>query len=248
MPDDPALHARPMRLSGRIDHALRRLLMRRARVADVERLPGGFSMVSLEGDGLKGVPWTPGQKIQIAMGSALTTRTYTPLDWDALHGSSRILGFAHGVGPGSAWLESVVPGDICDIFGPRASITPPSHDRPVALFGDETSLGLAYALIRSHGHRVFEARFEVTEETAVTGILQSLDLGHAWLTARSPHDDHIARWEPDIIAAAGSGATFVLTGRAAMIQHIRRTLRQHSVPTDRIVTKAYWAAGKTGLD
>jgi hypothetical protein len=51
-----------------------------------------FRLITLEGLALAGVTWTPGQKIQIAMGSAFVARTYTPIEWDAAAGRTRILG------------------------------------------------------------------------------------------------------------------------------------------------------------
>jgi NADPH-dependent ferric siderophore reductase len=49
-------------------------------------------------------------------------------------------------------------------------------------------------------------------------------------------------------AQVAAGASFVLTGKAGTIQHVRQGLRQLAVPASRIVAKAYWAPGKTGLD
>jgi hypothetical protein len=50
---------------------------------------------------------------------------------------------------------------------------------------------------------------------------------------------------PELIKA---GASFVLTGKAGTIQRLRQRLKQHNVASRRIVTKAYWAPGKIGLD
>ena len=48
--------------------------------------------------------------------------------------------------------------------------------------------------------------------------------------------------------AAATGASFVLTGKAGTIQALRQRLRLLSVPAARVITKAYWAPGKAGLD
>jgi NADPH-dependent ferric siderophore reductase len=47
---------------------------------------------------------------------------------------------------------------------------------------------------------------------------------------------------------AVTGASFVLTGQASAIQRLRQHLRAQGVPASRILTKAYWAHGKRGLD
>lgn len=76
-------------------------LMRPARVAAVETLSPHFWLVDLEGEALRDVAWAVGQKVQVAMGTGLTARTYTPMSWDADRGATRILAFSHGDGPGS---------------------------------------------------------------------------------------------------------------------------------------------------
>jgi len=59
-------------------------------------------MITLSGPQLRGVGWKAGQKLQVAMGAGLSTRTYTPIDWDEAGGHARILTFVHGEGPGAA--------------------------------------------------------------------------------------------------------------------------------------------------
>ena len=104
---------------GAFSRVLLRMLMKQARVVANEPLAAGFQLITLEGPDFKGLQWVPGQKVQIAMGSAFVARTFTPIDWDAAAGRTRIVGYAHGNGPGSVWVRSARPGDECDIFGPR---------------------------------------------------------------------------------------------------------------------------------
>lgn len=135
--------------SGRLSKMLRRLLMKQARVVSCEQLADRFRLVTLEGAALRDVTWAPGSKIQIAMAAAFTTRTYTPIDWNPAEGRTRILGYVHGDGPGSAWLLSLAPDDSCEFIGPRSSLDASRLEYPLVLFGDETSIGLACALARS---------------------------------------------------------------------------------------------------
>ena len=86
---------------------LLRWLMRPARVAAVETLSPPFRLVHLEGEALRNVAWTVGQKVQVSMGSGLSARTYTPMSWDADSGRTRMLTFAHGDGPGSRWASGL---------------------------------------------------------------------------------------------------------------------------------------------
>jgi hypothetical protein len=54
--------------------------------------------------------------------------------------------------------------------------------------------------------------------------------------------------EAALPALAVTDATFVLTGKASTIQRLRQSLTRQAVSSRRIVTKAYWAPGKAGLD
>ena len=227
---------------------LLRWLMRSARVAAIETLSPHFRLVELEGEALKDVAWMAGQKIQVAMGSGLSARTYTPMSWDAGHGRTRLLAFAHGDGPGSKWASGLRAGDICQLFGPRRSLDLADLGAPVVLFGDETSFGLAAALrdnLRAGGAlHMFEAA-EIAESQQV---LEHIGLGQVRLIARSTGDDHLATVEAEMLRLAANGAQFVLTGKASSIQRLSRALKATGVASSRIKAKAYWAPGKTGLD
>jgi NADPH-dependent ferric siderophore reductase len=227
---------------------LLRWLMRSARVANVETLSPHFRLVELEGEALKDVAWMAGQKIQVAMGSGLSARTYTPMSWDAGHGRTRLLAFVHGDGPGSRWTSGLRAGDICQLFGPRRSLDLAGLGAPVVLFGDETSFGLAAALrddLRAGGALHM---FEATEIAESRQVLEYIGLGQARLIARSTGDDHLAAVDAEMLRLAAGGAQFVLTGKASSIQRVSRALKAAGVASSQIKAKAYWAPGKAGLD
>lgn len=232
----------------RLSQALTRLLMKRATVSAVEPLAPRFRLITLEGPALAGVTWTPGQKIQIAMGSAFVARTYTPMTWDGSQGRARFLGYAHGDGPGSAWLEALEPGAECDIFGPRPSLDVAGLAGPIVVFGDETSMGLAHALAARDGAGTLSCVFEVGDVDHARAVATRLDLPDAALFKRTPDDAHLEAIAAGFASRAAAGASFILTGRAGAIQKLRQGLKLEGVPPGRIATKAYWAPGKTGLD
>jgi len=236
------------RAPGPISQALTRLLMKRATVSAVEQLAGPFRLITLEGPALEGVGWTPGQKIQIAMGSAFTARTYTPIEWNPLTGRACILGYVHGDGPGSAWVRDVAPGDACDIFGPRSSLDASRMAGPLAVFGDETSIGLAHALAYQDRSRSVAGYFEVGDAESSCLASEQLGLDRVALFGRVPGEAHLDEMLDRLDGLAAAGASFVLTGKAGTIQQLRRELKRLGVPGNRIATKAYWAPGKTGLD
>lgn len=237
---------RTTKTPGRFSKALLGLFMKRATVAAVEDVADRFRLVTLEGAALRGVTWTPGQKIQVAMGSAFANRTYTPIRWDAAAGSTRILGYAHGEGPGSAWLRALRVGDECDVFGPRTSLDSSRTTAPLAVFGDETSIGLACALTSIDP--LVRCCFEVGDAGSSGQVLARLGLAGATLVTRRDDDAHLGEMEAALGTAMASGASFVLTGKAGTIQRLRQTLLWEGVTPARILTKAYWAPGKQGLD
>jgi NADPH-dependent ferric siderophore reductase len=140
--------------AGALSRAVARIIARRATIAAKKNLTDDLVAITLEASGFKGMAWTPGDKRQIAMGSVFDTRTYTPIEWDAERGQTRIIGFAHGSGPGGARLREAKEGNTCDMLGPRHSLDVRKPEGLVALFGDETSLGLAYSLSRESGKTV----------------------------------------------------------------------------------------------
>ena len=233
---------------GRVTRMLLRWLMRPARVAGIKTLSPHFRLVELEGEALRNVAWAAGDNIQVAMGSGLSARTYTPMWWDAGNGRTRLLAFAHGEAPGSRWASSLREGDSCQFFGPRRSLDLADLQAPIVLFGDETSFGLAAALRDSLQAGGALHLFEAADIAESRLVLDSIGLGHARLMARSADDTHLATAESELLRLAANGARFVLTGKASSIQRVGRALKAAGVASSRIRAKTYWATGKTGLD
>jgi NADPH-dependent ferric siderophore reductase len=227
--------------------SLMRMLMKQARVVAVEPVSESFRLITLESPEFKGIQWVAGQKVQIAMGSAFVARTFTPIEWDAVAGRTRILGYAHGHGPGSAWVREVSPGDACDVFGPRASLDVGNARMPVVI-GDETSIGLACALGGQLRPATLPCLLEVKAAAPVREVIARLHLDAAELFECTENDTHLDGIERRLPALAAAGASFVLTGKASSIQRLRRVLKDSGVAASRVRTKAYWAPGKTGLD
>ncbi len=236
------------RPQGRFSKALIRMLMKQAHVVEAETVAEGFRSITLESPEFKGLHWMPGQKVQVAMGSAFVARTFTPIEWDAKAGRTRILGYAHGSGPGSAWVSDCKPGDRCDVFGPRASLDVSRVGGTRVMFGDETSIGLAYALSHLSPGIRWECLLEVNSAIHVREVLVRLGLDRAKLFERTGNDSHLEDIERRMPNLDAVGATFILTGKAPSIQRLHRTMKASGVPSSRLMVKPYWAPGKTGLD
>ena len=244
----PQNSAPPLASPGRVTRTLLRWLMRSARVAAVETLSPHFRLADLEGEALRNVAWTAGQKVQVSMGSGLSARTYTPMSWDADNGRTRMLTFAHGDGPGCRWASGLREDDTCQFFGPRRSLDLSGLESPVVLFGDETSFGLAAALRDCPQVGGAIHVFEASDVAESRPVLEAIGLGEATLIERTADDAHLAAAEAEVLRLAASGAHFVLTGKASSIQRVSRALKAVGVVSSRVKTKAYWAQGKVGLD
>ncbi|MCZ4342646.1 siderophore-interacting protein [Sphingomonadaceae bacterium G21617-S1] len=222
--------------------------MRPASVAAVETLSPHFRLVDLEGDALRDVVWAVGQKVQVAMGTGLNARTYTPMSRDTDRGGTRILTFSHGDGPGSRWAGGLVVGDACQLFGPRRSLDLSGLETAIVLFGDETSFGLGAALRDSPLGGGATYVFEASDLAESRAVLEAIGLGDATLIERVADDAHLAGTETELARLAAGGAHFDITGKASSIQQMSRTLTAAGFESARVKAKAYWAPGKTGLD
>lgn len=237
------------RKPGLLERTFDRLLLRNTRVAAVQRVSKRFRLIDLEGEALKGAAWAPGHKLQVKVAGPFTARTFTPIVFDAEGGRTRMLGYAHGAGPGSDWLRRVQVGDACQVFGPHRSLALGDLTGPVVLHGDETSFGLAAAVVAAMAGRegprcVFEVEFRAESTLA----LQALGVATAVLVERRDEALRMQAASELWSQCSGDGTLFVLTGRAQSIQQARQALKARGVTGSRIVSKAYWAPGKTGMD
>lgn len=220
-------------------------ILNAAQVSAVRRLAPDVVRVTLRAETFRSASWTPGAKLQLRpRRGTLQLRTYTPIRWDTDAGETELIAFTHGAGPAADWFRAVAEGDACAVLGPRRSIDLTAVTGPVVFVGDESSLGLACALqtVTAEVSHVFEA----TDPAALTGLLTELGLGgNATVVAKA--DD---RAELLAVTRAASDKSFdlVITGDAATVHAVRRDSRRWPNPPRRIHGKAYWAAGRTGLD
>ena len=82
-------------MSNILSSTIEKLLFHPVTVTDVDTVGSRFQLVSVQGEGLHGVTWTPGQTIQFYIGS-FTKRAYTPMDLSPKAGSARFLLYLHG--------------------------------------------------------------------------------------------------------------------------------------------------------
>jgi len=232
---------------GLLMEALGRLLLRESRVTAVKSVGDRLVSIELSGAGLCGVAWVPGDKVQVLLPSR-DARTYTPVRWDSAAGVTELLVYRHpGDTPGTAWSRAVAVGDVCRFVGPQRSVRAPD-DRPVVLFGDETSFAVARALASSLPAGRVAAVFEVASRADSDASLRSLDLADAVTVERAADGAHhvlVAERLRDALARK-AGAELVMTGCAQSIQAVRALIKAAGAKPG--TSKAYWSVGWTGLD
>ncbi|QSQ25109.1 siderophore-interacting protein [Pyxidicoccus parkwayensis] len=228
---------------------LGRFLFREATVDQVRDVSPRFRWMELVGAGLRDVHWNAGDKVQVFL-PGLGMRTYTPLAWDAVRGATQLLVYLHGNSPGAEWGRNVRVGDRCQFMGPRGSLPLAALQGPVVLFGDETSFAVAHSLrnLRA-GVGGVEQVFEVSSRAESDGVLKEFHLSGSAVIERTPDEAHLTAVAERLRVALQQrpGANLVMTGRAQAIQALRSRLRADGVGGAQKV-KAYWSAGKSGLD
>lgn len=232
----------PAPSTGLASRLLARMFFRQAVVADNVVAAPSMHLITLEGAELRDLRWAPGDKLQIRIGSGMATRTYTPLRWDPVRGSVQILAHALAAGPGSEWVRRAAPGDAVSLAGPRRSLALSAVDpQRGVIVGDETVIGLAAAWRPAH------ALFEASNQPAIQALLDSMGLQATAMTTQA-NEIHLDALSNAALCLDGPDVCFVLAGRAQTVRHVLRTLRAQGVSSRRILTKGYWAEGKTGLD
>lgn len=232
---------------GAFTRMLKRVLLKQATISSVEKLGPQYVRIRLQGDALKHQNWTPGDKIQVSLGRGFENRTYTPLSWDAAQGCAEFIVYLHGGTATCAFFDRVQPGAPLSFMGPRGSLEVNRLQQPL-LFGDETCLGLAAALVQAQPHAGAALIFEADDIAQTRQVLQALGLRDAVVVRRESGDGHLAQVGQAILHAVLPDTDFILAGRAAAIQAIKRHLNEAGASNRRIKAKAYWAVGKRGLD
>jgi NADPH-dependent ferric siderophore reductase len=210
-------------------------LLHAGTVTEVLRLGTSFRRIQVRAPGARG--WEPGHKIQVLLPGD-DVRTYTPIPAFEEE-EMTLLVYLQGNSPASRWAQTVQEGDTMPFLGPQRSLSLP--DGPVTLVGDATSIAVAAAYASARPGQA-AAIFAVPPTLEVDAALASVGLNDARVF-RGPVDGALAEAVAD--AAVVAGGTIAITGGDALIREVRTALRARSV-TPRV--KAYWIAGRAGLD
>ncbi|MEU0558981.1 siderophore-interacting protein [Dactylosporangium sp. NPDC006015] len=227
-----------MGIAGRLIDMAEAALLTEAEVAAVDGVGDDFVRVDLVAPAFRAAKWAAGAKVQIRPpGAGRGLRTFTPTSWDMAEGRTSLLAYLHGDGPASAWFRRVQAGDRVKLMGPRRSIEPPAAGERVLFVGDATSVALAQAFETTGA--ALTCLFEAERPQALEGLRPGAEVCEPTALL-------------DRLRAAGAGMAgpyrLVATGNAATVHAVRREIRTWSAPPAKVTGKAYWAAGRTGLD
>jgi len=212
-----------------------RLLTRPAVVSKLEIMTDNFQLITLEGDNLKGVSWTPGQKIEVFLDSHIPS-TYNPISWDSFNGVTRLVVYSSGAASAGAMQVNIAkPGEIWNIWGPRQSLDLTELRSPVLFFGDETSIGLAHALRATrNGLREVAFLFEASSPMESKIVLQKLGIDGATVLKRREIEAAMHRLIEEL-----APEQFVLTGNAPSTRSLTKLLRGRHIPASKVMIMEY---------
>jgi NADPH-dependent ferric siderophore reductase len=236
-----------LNLGSQLSDLLSDIVLTPVDIVDVEQVASHFTRVRLQGDAILRSRWTPGDKLQLRVRrGSVDLRTYTPFEWDTQQGTTDLIAFNHGPGPGVRWFLDAVSGAVCEIFGPSRSINLSDPAGEVMFIGDETSIALALALrdINPTARYLFEA---ANPDTLHSALAAFGFLGDFEIVPKSEDRRVLLHCARAAGEECGGDLDLVVSGDAATVDAVRRAARSWSPSAPRVRARAYWAKGRTGL-
>lgn len=236
-------------LTARLSDLAADVLFTSVRVTEVTELTPKFLKVTLGCDAFTRAHWTPGDKLQLRpRRGSLAMRTYTPINWNPDEGTTDVVAYRHGDGPAVRWFDNAVAGVDAEIFGPSKSLDLSDTVTHTVFVGDETSIGLGYALRQLYSGATY--LYEAGDPAALSAVLATLAITENTDVLLKSGDrrellERLVEAVED--SATGASVDLVVTGDAATVNAVRRSLKARPDLTPRIKARAYWAAGRTGL-
>jgi NADPH-dependent ferric siderophore reductase len=224
------------------------VLLTSVTINDVSEVSPKFVKVSLGCEAFTCAKWTPGDKLQLRpRRGSLAMRTYTPIDWDLDEGMTDVIAYRHGDGPAVHWFNDAEAGADAEVFGPSRSLDLSDTVDNTIFVGDETSVGLAYAL--NHLNPAVKYLYEASDPDALSAALTALDgTTNTEIIAKTPERSELLAAITEAAEGLSSSCfDLVVTGDAATVSAVRRGLKARPDLTPRVKARAYWAGGRTGL-
>ncbi len=174
-------------------------------------------------------------------------RNYTIAYYDKATGLFDILFHIHGNEIGSQFIDNLKTHDELFISRPRGKKLYDSSIKQQFFFGDETSFGVAYALLpllKKNNHH-FQFYFELDEMNAIIPKLLKLENYTVFPKNSSFRDEKWISNLPLFNTDEWNTANFALVGNAKSVQIFRKVLKDKTQGS--IYSQGYWLEGKKGL-
>ena len=231
---------------------LRDPLLTAATVSGLGLFAPRMRFVRLQSSDFRRFQYVPGQEVRVQVGASSRT-------WDWLAGARRtysvyelagdvltLVVFDHGGGPGTSWMLGLRPGVGVLLTRPRGTLVPKQASFHL-LVGEETA-SVAFAALLPELEGTTRCILEVDSPAERWDVGQHVSWsyrhGKSGISSRRLVESLRSLDLPD----SGERVAY-LAGEARTIQLIRRHLVDERAWVRRnIVTKPFWAEGKTGLE
>ncbi|MEU7002356.1 siderophore-interacting protein [Nonomuraea sp. NPDC046570] len=240
-----------------IASALRARLFVEGEILEVERVTPRMRRITIAGEGLAGLRWTPGQHVRLLVDDPFATKTWTKgalrtysvwrhdPSWEALD----LIGYDHGGdAPGATWLRNAHPGRQVAFTRPEGRFVV-RQGAPYHLFAGEETASVAFgAMLR-----------DLPAGAAVFGVVEAatpddhLDLSRELVRvcrngAPAASSETLVEAVRELDLPDEPGVAY-LAGEARTIQALRAHLvGERGWQRRDVRTKPFWTPGKRGLD
>lgn len=216
------------------------------KVMEIKYISPSIKRIRFKGN-LSGMNFQLGYAVIIRV-SDTEFRNYTASFSDVEKGILEIIFHIHGAAPGSFYIDSLQASDTVRIGMPRGQKHYNPSVKQYLLFGDETSLGLAFSFHACLKKNLHQYQFYLELEEENQNIPQLLGLENCQVFSKKDTFKN-EQWISDLPILKTSGwltANVVLTGNVKSVQTLRRGLKKNNIK-GKIVATGYWLEGKTGL-
>jgi NADPH-dependent ferric siderophore reductase len=231
-------------------------------VLEAEAVAPRLRRVRLGGEGLVGLPWTPGQQVRIVvadrlLGPELLTRdalrTYSVWQCDAARGTLDLCILLHGDGPGCRWARTVAVGAPVAVFGPKGSFvldpTAPHH----VFAGEETAtvaIGAMLAALPPNAEAIACLEADAPEDAPPLPGDGARRVVHRVLRRGRPAGPQSGLLDAvrALVLPTAPGVAYVAGEAAACVALRNHFVRERGWPRGRVRVKPFWSPGKKGLE
>lgn len=174
-------------------------------------------------------------------------RNYTIADYNPKNGIFDMIFHIHGNGIGSRYIDSLNPDDELFISPPRGKKIYAPNVKHQLFFGDETSLGVALALLPLYkkNRHPFQFYFELDEVNKHVPELLRLENCTVFPKDNSFGNDKWINGLPLFQTDEWNTASFALVGNVKSVQTFRKVLKDKT--RGNVHSQGYWLEGKKGL-